>query len=443
MNTETKSEADSLKRVFNLTTLTIYGVGDILGAGIYAVIGKIAGLSGYSVWAAFLVAAIVATLTALSYAELGSRLPSSGGVAYFINQAFRTEWLSVIVGWLMFCTCLVSMATLSKAFAGYLEAFLPVIPAWAVILAFFAALTYVNFRGMEESSALNILCTCIEVSGLFIVIVAATLFLFGSNTAVNVEGAETIVNNNSAMSWVAILQGAALAFYSFIGFEDVVNVSEEVKNPERNVPRAILFALAIASAIYMLVAWLATNVLSPETLAASKAPLLDVVRRSQPQFPFVVFALIPLFAVLNTALLNFVTASRLLYGMAREGLLPAWLGKLHRKRSTPHRTLVVILPIAISLALVASLEALAGTTATIILLMFCCVNLSLLVIKRRDAARGGFQVPTFIPIVAFIFNLILIAFAEQKSQILALVFIAIGFLLIFIRNIWKSWDLRG
>jgi amino acid transporter len=445
MDTKTRTEADSLKRVFNLTTLTIYGVGDILGAGIYAVIGKIAGLSGYLVWASFLVAAIVATLTALSYAELGGRLPSSGGVAYFIHQAFHTEWLSVIVGWLMFCTCLVSMATLSKAFAGYLEAFLPAIPAEVVILAFFAVLTYVNFRGMEESSALNILCTCIEVSGLFIVIITATIFLFGGNTAGNMEGSATIVNNavnTSAMPWIAILQGAALAFYSFIGFEDVVNVSEEVKNPERNVPRAILLALAIASAIYMLVSWLATNILTPETLAASKAPLLDVVRLSQPQFPFVVFALIPLFAVLNTALLNFVTASRLLYGMARERLLPAWLGKLHRKRATPYRTLLVILPIAISLALIASLEALAGTTATIILLMFCCVNLSLLIIKRREAASEGFQVPAFIPVLALIFNLILIAFAEQKSQILALVFIAIGFLLILIRNVWKPSHLK-
>jgi basic amino acid/polyamine antiporter, APA family len=436
METKTPQETDSLKRVFSLTTLTIYGVGDILGAGIYAVIGKIAGLSGYLVWASFLAAAIVAALTALSYAELGSRLPRSGGVAYFIHQAFRTEWLSIIVGWLMFCTCLVSMATLSKAFAGYLNAFAPAIPSWAIVLALFSALAFVNFRGMEESSALNILCTCIEVSGLLIVIFVATAFLFGGGNSVDSGTVGTIVNGGE-IAWTAILQGAALSFYAFIGFEDIVNVSEEVKNPERNVPIAILLALSIAGIVYMIISWLATQVLSPETLAVSTAPLLDVVKRSQPNFPTFIFSIIALFAVLNTALLNFVTASRLLFGMAREGLLPAWLGKLHRRRSTPYRTLIVILPIAIFLALSGTLEFLAGTTATLILLMFCCVNLSLIVIKRRERITGGFKVPAIIPVLALLSNLILVAFASQASHILALVFISIGFLLILVRNVLK------
>ncbi len=144
---ETTEETASLKRVFGLTTLVIYGVGDILGAGIYAVVGKIAGLSGSLVWASFLVAMSVAALTALSYAELGSRIPLSGGVACFVHRAFRTDWLSVIVGWLMFCTCIVSMATLSKAFVGYLTTFAPIFPDWLVTLALFCGLAFINFRG--------------------------------------------------------------------------------------------------------------------------------------------------------------------------------------------------------------------------------------------------------------------------------------------------------
>src|SRR4028118_62103 len=170
---EPNAEADSLKRVFGLPTLVIYGVGDILGAGIYAVIGKIAGLSGSLVWVSFLTAMTVAALTALSYAELGSRVPQSGGVATFIHRAFRKDWLSILVGWLMFCTCLVSMATLSKAFAGYLNAFAPAIPAWLIIIALFSTLAFVNFRGMQESSALNIFCTALEVLGLVIVILVS------------------------------------------------------------------------------------------------------------------------------------------------------------------------------------------------------------------------------------------------------------------------------
>ncbi|MBF2025696.1 MAG: amino acid permease [Oscillatoriales cyanobacterium C42_A2020_001] len=431
----TETETESLKRVFGLTTLVIYGVGDILGAGIYAVVGKIAGVSGSWVWASFLIAMLVAALTALSYAELGSRLPKSGGVAYFIHEAFRTNWLSMLVGWLMFCTCLVSMATLSIAFAGYLNAFAPMIPTWAIVLALFAGLTFVNFRGMEESSALNIFCTTLEVSGLLIVILVSTAFLLGGGV---VPAASNPAVNAAPAGWVAVLQGAALAFYAFIGFEDIVNVAEEVKDPEKNVPRAILMALSIAGVIYILVSWLATQVLSPAELSASKAPLLEVVRRAQPAFPEVIFAVIALFAVLNTALLNFVTASRLLYGMSREGLLPAWLNKLHPQRRTPYRTFLVIVPIVIVLALSGTLQFLAGTTATLIMAMFCLVNVSLLIIKRREPRNQGFQVPWLVPALALVSNLILIAFAEESSHILALAFTAIGLVLIWIHGAIES-----
>ncbi|NDJ17441.1 APC family permease [Myxacorys almedinensis] len=432
---ETNAEADSLKRVFGLRTLVIYGVGDILGAGIYAVIGKIAGLSGTLVWASFSVAMVVAAFTALSYAELGSRFPQSGGVATFVHQAFRTDWLSLLVGWLMFCTCLVSMATLSRAFAGYLNAFIPVLPVWLIVMTLFAALAFVNFRGMEESSALNIVCTTIEVSGLIVVILVSTLFLSSGGGTASVANVAT----SPAVGWTSVAQGAALAFYAFIGFEDIVNVAEEVKNPERNVPRAIVISLGVAGVMYILVSWLATQVLTPAELGASSAPLLDVVRRSQPNFPQVIFTLIALFAVMNTALLNFVTASRLLFGMSREGLIPAWLGKLHPRRATPYRTLLVILPIVIVLALSGTLQFLAGTTATLILLMFCLVNLSLLILKRREPRNIGFQVPIVVPAIALLCNVILIAFASQASYALAAVFVAIGLLLIVIqRAVLKS-----
>ncbi|HEY9893876.1 MAG TPA: amino acid permease [Candidatus Sericytochromatia bacterium] len=424
------TEADSLKRVFNLPTLVIYGVGDILGAGIYAVVGKIAGLSGALVWASFLVAMSVAALTALSYAELGSRLPFSGGVAVFVHRAFRTEWLSVIVGWLMFCTCIVSMATISKAFAGYLFKFAPIFPEWLVILALFCGLAFINFRGMQESSSLNIFCTTLEVSGLLVVIVVSTLFIIGgASTAVTAPAI-----SGETVGWIAILQGAALAFYAFIGFEDIVNVAEEVKNPERNVPRAVLLSLGIAGVVYVLVSWLATQVLNPAALSASGAPLLEVVQRAQPNFPGVIFTFIALFAVLNTALLNFITASRLLFGMSRDGLLPAWFSKLHATRATPYRTIIVILPIVIFLALSGSLQFLAGTTATLILAMFCLVNLSLLVIKRREGNADGFQVPAIIPVLAFLSNLVLIAFASKESHLLATAFVGVGFILVFVRK---------
>ncbi len=431
------SEADSLKRVFGLPTLVIYGVGDILGAGIYALVGKVAGFSGTLVWVSFLSAMVVAALTALSYAELGSRFPKSGGVAYFVHRTFHNDFLSTLVGWVMFCTCLVSMATGSKAFAGYFNAFAPTIPTWLVILTLFSALAFVNFRGMEESSALNIFCTTIEASGLVIVILVASLFVFGGGEAT----AATAIVETPATGWIPILQGASLAFYAFIGFEDIVNVAEEVKNPERNVPKAILLSLGIAGIVYVLVSWLATQVISPVELANSKAPLLDVVSQSQPNFPRIIFTFIPLFAILNTGLLNFVTASRLLYGMSREGLLPAWLGKLHSKRATPYRTLIVILPIAIALALSGRLEFLAGATATLLLAMFCLVNISLLITKRREPRTSGFQVPFVVPALALLFNLALVAFASVESRILALAFTGVGIVLIAIRQVLTKQSL--
>jgi len=426
---EPHAEADSLKRVFGLPTLVIYGVGDILGAGIYAVVGRIAGLSGHLVWASFIVAMVVAAFTALSYAEMGSRFPKSGGVAYFVHRAFRTDWLSTLVGWLMFCTCVISMATISRAFAGYVIAVAPQLPEWLIVLALFAGLTFVNFRGMKESSALNIFCTTLEVSGLIIVILVTSAFLLGGNTA-TVPATPTA----QEVGWVAVIQGAALAFYAFIGFEDLVNVAEEVKDPERNVPRAIVLALSIAGVIYILVSWLSVQVLDPVTLAASKAPLLDVVRRAQPAIPPITFTIIAAFAVLNTALLNFVTASRLIYGMSREGLLPAWFSRLHPERSTPYRTFFVIVPLAIALAVSGTIQLLAGATATLILVMFCLVNVSLIVVKRQVPQAPGFRVPTVVPILALLLNIGLITFASDESRRLGLAFMVVGILLIVLRN---------
>ena len=436
------TEPDSLKQVFGLKTLVVYGVGDILGAGIYAVVGKIAGVSGSLVWLSFLCSMVVAALTALSYASLGSRFPKSGGVAYFVQKAFNTDWLSLLVGWLMFSTCIVSMATLSKAFAGYLTTFAPGIPPWLMVIALFAVLAFVNFRGMEESSALNIFCTFLEVSGLLLVIIVSTLFL-SSGADANTTATAAAPLNQPGSVWVSVLQGAALAFYAFIGFEDMVNVSEEVKNPERTVPASILLALSIAGVFYILVAWLATQVLSPAELTASQAPLLDVVKRAQPNFPSVFFTLIALFAVLNTALLNFVTASRLLFGMAREGLLPAWLGKLHPRRATPYRTIFVILPVVIVLALSGTLQFLAGTTATLILLMFCLVNLSLLVIKRKEPRNEGFQVHSLVPFLALISNITLMAFADRSSHTLAAAFIGIGLILVLVHQLLSQRTSRA
>jgi len=413
-----------LRRSLGFWALVAFGVGDILGAGIYALVGKVAAVAGEACWVAFMVSMGVAAFTALSYAELGGRFPKSAGEAQFCREGFRAGWLAWLIGWLVLCSGIVSMAAVSRAFAGYFIGWLPQVPAPVVIIGFLLALTGINFLGIRQSSTANIICTVIELSGLLFVVIAGLLFLGGDHPATAAPPVEPV-------AWSGILQGGALAFFAFIGFEDMVNVAEEVHAPERNLPRAILCAVGFAGALYLVVAWVAVAVLGPSDLAASSAPLLDVVRRAAPAVPVGLFTLIALFAVTNTALLNFVMGSRLLYGLATQGLVPRWLGAVHPTRQTPHRAIALVMAVAMALALSGTIVLLAGTTSVLLLAVFVVVNLSLAVIKRRpgESAVGGFRVPWLIPVVGACTSLGLMAFVPPHTVRVALVIAALGVVL--------------
>ncbi len=409
---------------FGLITLTIYGVGDILGAGIYALVGKIAGIAGSWIALSFLIAFVTASLTAMSYVKLTRAFPHAGGVAVFADKIFKRAWLSSLVGWLMFCSCVASMATISKAFFGYLQAFAPGAAEWIVIPTFFVALAFVNWRGMRDSSAFNIVCTLVEVSGLMLVIGIGTWIVFGGSSSSEVPIAEAqMLFRQEDFAWAAILQAAALSFYAFVGFEDLANVSEETKDPTRTVPRAIIAALAIAGVIYMIISFIALKVVPLETLTTSKAPLLEIVKAGFPNFPPIIFTMIAGFAVANTAFLNYITASRLLYGMSKAGLVPSALSKLDKHRSTPTTAIIVILPIVVLLALTGAIQFLAGTTATLMLLLFIVVNICAFHVSKTHR---------WAPIAAVITNVMLIYFASYESHRLAAVLIAFGFILFFV-----------
>lgn len=410
-----------------------YGVGDILGAGIYALVGKVAGVAGTGCWIAFSIALGVAALTALSYAELGSRFPKSGGEATFCRQAFRSGGISLLVGWLVLCSGVVSMATVSRAFAGYAQTFLPHLPATFLVTGFLLALTLVNFRGMREASGANLLCTGVELSGLLLVIGAGLWYLVRSGPAA------PAVPIPDPIAWNDLLAGAALAFFAFIGFEDMVNVAEEVRSPERDMPRAILLAVGIAGFLYIAVCLVAVRVVSPVELAGSKVPLLEVVRRAAPFVPAGLFSGVALFAVSNTALLNFVMGSRLLYGMAQEGLVPAWLGAVHPRRHTPHRAILIILAAALALALSGSLTFLAGATSALILTVFTLVNAALLAVKFRFGSAGGrFQIPWAIPALGVAASLGLAVFVPSESWLRALALISVGLGLVAARPLERA-----
>jgi amino acid transporter len=426
----TDSHVPQLRRSLGFWALAFYGIGDILGAGIYALVGKVAGVAGAASWAAFAVALAVAGLTALTYAELGGRFPRSAGESFFSQQAFGRPGLALVVGWVVVCSGILSLATVSVAFGGYMSGLVPGLPPAVTVVGILLLLAVINFRGMRESSTTNIVATIVELTGLLIVIVVGALFLFEEPQA----GIGQTIATGSEVSWNGIARGAALGFFAFIGFEDMVNVAEEVKDPERNMPRAILTALCVTGFVYLLVVVVATSVITPAALAESEAPLLAVVQRSTNAVPDRLFALIALFAVANTGLLNFIMGSRLIYGMSRQGLLPSALGKVHPKRRTPHLAILTVLVVALALALSGTLTYLAGTTSLLLLLVFFTVNLSLLAIKRRDRSPiRTFCAPIVIPIAGALTCLGLMPFVPRGSLLTAGIILVLGTVLVGLR----------
>jgi APA family basic amino acid/polyamine antiporter len=419
----TDSDRPTLHRSLGFWALVFYGVGDILGAGIYALVGEVAGVAGAASWAAFAVALAVAGLTALSYAELGGRFPRSAGEAVFTQEAFGRPALALVVGWAVLSSGVLSLATVSVAFARYASALAPSLPTWVVTLGILCLLAAFNFRGMRESSTANIIATMVELSGLLIVIVAGLVFL-GDSTEASIS---RTIESGASVGWESIARGAALGFFAFIGFEDMVNVAEEAKNPSRDMPRAILLALCVTGVMYLLVSLVATSVVAPEELGASDAPLLLVVERASDAVPGGLFSLVALFAVANTGLLNFIMGSRLIYGMARQGLLPRALGEVHPTRRTPHWAILTVFVVALGLALSGTLAYLAGTTSLLLLLVFFMVHASLFAIKRRtNAPIRTFCVWTVIPVLGAASCLALMPFVPPGSLVTAIVILALG-----------------
>ena len=431
-------EKGKLNRSIGAVALFFYGLGDILGAGIYALIGKVAAESGTYAWLSFALALVIALLTALSYSELTSRHPCSGGASYFAQKAFDKKNYAFVVGWLLLCVSIVSMATLANAFNGYMQGMGVTISPLIIMAAFFTILTLINLRGIKQSSAANIISTSIEVIGLIVVAVAGIYFLNERPTAT-----PRLNVNVSSLSFLGIVQGAALAFYAFIGFEDLANVAEEVKNPERNLPMAIIGSLIGAGLFYVFIGWMSTQVMSTEMLSKSANPMTDIVAQSKFPFPLKLFGGIALFAVANTCLLNFITASRLLYGMAEQDLLPDVFEKIHKSYKTPTVAILSVSPVALILASLGHLSFLAGTTSVLILLVFCSTNLSLIKIKKESPEKEGFRIPKIIPWLALVTNILLIAFSDKHALLTALGFLVAGVALFYPLNFYREKQIES
>jgi APA family basic amino acid/polyamine antiporter len=395
----------ALHRSVGPVQMALYGLGSMLGAGIYGLIGKAAGVAGNAVWLAFLVALVAALLTALSYASLGSRYPRAAGAAYVTERAYGFPLLSFMVGLALVCSGLTSIATQSQVFAANVAALFGIetIPVSWLALGFLLILTGIVFRGIRESMWVNVLCTLVEAGGLILVVAVGASY-WGS-----VNYLETPAALGADPAVLLIMQGAVLAFFAFIGFEDMYNVAEEVHHPERNLPLGLILAMAAAALLYVAVAITAVSVVPWGELAEAPGPITEVVGRAAPAISPVVFAAITLFAVANTALVNYVTASRLIYGMARQGLLPSALGAVHAGRRTPHMAITALFLVLAPLALIGTIAELAAATVLLLLLVFMVVNGALFVLQgRASEPPGRFEIPRFVPALGALVCCILI-----------------------------------
>lgn len=375
MDKKTPESPVTLNRTLSLPIVIFYGIGTILGAGIYVLVGKVAGLAGIYTPIAFLLASFIALFTCISYSELSANYPKSAGEAEYVLQAFRKPWLSGLVGWLVVITGIVSAATITRGFTGYLEVFIDIPPSLAMILLVLF-LGVIAIWGIRESATVVIIITLLEVLGLLLIILLARDF----PTKIAEAWSHAPPLNISAL--LGITSGAFLAFYAFIGFEDMVNVAEEVKNPERTLPNAILITLVISTVLYVLVALAITLSVPIDVLAKSKAPLADFIEMKG--YSPKVISFISLISIINGALVQVIMGSRVIYGMSAHGSAPKVFQKVNPITRTPVAATLFVMFIIMILALWFDVVFLASVTSTVIICVFIMIHLSLIRIKYKE-----------------------------------------------------------
>ena len=408
MNQGTSSQAaaaaePSLQRVMGPWLLLLFIVGDILGTGIYALTGQVAKQVGGVVWLPFVVAFVVAMITAFSYLELVTKYPKAAGAALYTHKAFGIHFVTFIVAFAVMCSGITSASTASRAFAANMSNAFGLnlaggIGITLVGLAFMALVAAINFRGVGESVKFNVLLTCVELTGLLIIIfIGLAAIGAGQGDVSRVIQFKTAADGGAF--W-PVIAATTLAFFAMVGFEDSVNMAEECKDPIRHFPKVLLAGLVITGVIYVLVSISAITLVSPEELGEGETPLLKVVQAGAPSFPLEIFGIITMFAVANSALINMLMASRLVYGMSREHVLPAALGKVHATRRTPYLAIGFTTLLAFGLiTFVGEVPALGGTTALLLLCVFTVVNIAVLVLRRDPVDHKHFRTPTLLPIL--------------------------------------------
>ena len=387
-----KRKEVKLKRELGIFQVTLAGIGIILGAGIYALIGVAAGTSGNATWLAFLISALIAMFTGLSYAELSSMFKTDAGEFDYLKNAINKKF-AFFVGISMVAAGFISAAAVALGFAGYFTQFVN-IPIIAAAILLIIVMTLINFIGIKESSWFNTTSTIIEFCGLILIIFLGIKY-FGS-----VDYFEMPKGFNG------VLSSAALVFFAYMGFESIVKLGEETKRPEKVIPRALVYSVIITSVLYVLVAVSAVSVLGWEKLSASSAPLASVAAASLGSYAFLLLTIVALFSTSNTVLITMVASSRQLYGMAEEHSLPRVLSYVHERTRTPWVAVLLIMSLAIIFVLVGDIEVVANLTNLFLFITFASVNLSLIILRYKcKGTKRNFRCPVNIgkfSVIAFL-----------------------------------------
>jgi amino acid transporter len=418
-----REQQSGLRRAVTPAMLLLFVVGDMVGGGIYALVGEVGGRVGGALWTGFALALFLALFTAGSYAELVTKYPKAGGAALYVHRAFGRQFVTFLLGFAVMMSSITSAAALSRAFGGdYLSEFVD-LPVILVGLGIVTLIAFINFRGIGESVKVNVACTIVELLGLLLVLAIGVAFVSGGDGD---PGRAFEFKENSDSVPFLVLAGASLAFYALIGFEDSVNLAEETQEPRRAYPRAIFGGLLIGGIIYVSVAVIASMSVPTDKLAESDGPLLEVVQLGPLAVDTKLFAAVALFSLANTILINLITASRLLYGMGEERVVPGVFRRVHPVRRTPIAAILFSTLVAMGLILTGDLEALADTTVTLLLIAFIGVNAAVLGSRGDRVDHDHFRVPSAIPVIGLLVCIGLLTQREAEIWLRAGILLLVG-----------------
>lgn len=422
--TEQKVE---LKRSLGLWEVTLSGVGIILGAGIYALIGEAAGLAGNAVWISFALSAIVALLTGLSYAELSSMFPKASAEYEYTAQAFGRR-LAFVIGWLIILSGAIGAATVALGFAGYFST-LTGSPRLASALVLVVILSGIIFMGIKQSAWVAIIFTLIEALGLVIIIV------------LGIPSLGSIDYLEMPFGVRGVFQAAALIFFAFIGFEEIVKLSEEAKDPEKTVPKALILAITASIILYVLVSLSAVSVLGWQDLSRSDAPFADIANAAFGKSAFFVLSVMALFATTNTVLLMLLAASRIIYGMAVLSSLPEILSKVHPVTRTPWAAILASMVLCIGFVFLEDIAFVANVNNFTVFVTFIVINAALILLRyRKPKIQRPFKVPLAVgwlpvlPLLGAILNAFMLTQLSLEAIAIGTGLTVLGILVAFALN---------